>query len=191
VTLKTQARRLEPRREGIRRERREILLALGRALREIGEKQGRRSRRQLSARNRHRAVGGKKLQRLVGMARHQVVEVAAQCGKSALGSFDRGGGIRRAAIGQCGEHLLYCAGEFGNAFQPDDGQRAVGLVHGGGRLLQLVARRVGGVGGKALSGPLECKVDFPLDPGQRPDIEIRAHEKCFVTPWLVGFLFTL
>ena len=111
------------------------------------------------------------------MAGHQVVEIAAQCGKPALGRFDGGRRIRRAAIGQCREQLLYGAGKFGNAFQPDDGQSAMGLVHGGARLLQLLARRVGGVGGKTLSGALECKVDFSLDPGQRPDVEIHAHEK--------------
>jgi hypothetical protein len=38
--------------------------------------------------------------------------------------------------------FLYGIGEFGDAVKADDGQRAIGLVHAGARLLQVVAGRI-------------------------------------------------
>ena len=86
------------------------------------------------------------------------------------GRFDGRCGIRRAGVGQCGKQLLDGRREFGIALQSDDGQRAMGLVHAGAGLLQLVAGRVRGVGSEALPGAFQRKVDFPLDPGQRTDV---------------------
>ena len=44
--------------------------------------------------------------------------------------------------------------------------------------------------GETESGAFQFKVDFPLDPGQRTDVEIHAHEKGFATLWLAGFSIT-
>jgi hypothetical protein len=37
------------------------------------------------------------------------------------------------------------------------------------------------MGGKVMPGAFQRKVDFTLDPGQRTDVEIHAHEKPFST----------
>jgi hypothetical protein len=95
--------RSKPRRAALRRaarasgrQRRRILFAFRRTLGQVGEEQVGRPWRRLSARHRHGAVGTKKLQRLIGVAGHQVVEIAAQRRKSALGR--RNG---RVDIGRC------------------------------------------------------------------------------------------
>ena len=44
-----------------------------------------------------------------------VIETDKDSGKPALGGVDGGGNIRRAAIDQRGQQLLYRTGEFGNA----------------------------------------------------------------------------
>ncbi len=181
---------LEAGRQRFGRQRREFLLAFRRALREIGEKQGRRLGSRLPARNDHRAVGRKQFQRLVGMAGNQVVEIAAQCGEPALCRADRGAGIRRRAVGQGRQQLFNRIGEFRDAVEADDRQRTMCLVHAGESLLQLVAAWSAGVGRETEPGAFQRKVDFSLDPGQRTDIEIGAHQKLFATPWFICSRFT-
>ncbi len=129
----------------------------------------------LSARLGHCSIRRKKFQRLVGVAGHQVVEVTAQGRESALGGGDGDTGIRYRGIAKGGQQLLDGIGEFGDAVEPDDGQRAMRLVHAGARLGQAVACRIGGVGGETLARALEGQVDFSLDPGQRTDVEFDAH----------------
>ncbi len=175
AALEPQPRRLEPGGEGLGAERRRLLFALRRPLRDIGEEQLGRAGRRQAARDGHGAIGGEQLQRLVRVARHQVVEVAAQRGKSVLRRGHRGTGIGCRALGQRFHQFLDRVGERRDAVEADDRQRAVRLVHTGARLLQVVAGGVGGMGGEVLARALEREVDLPLDPGQRTDVEIRAH----------------
>jgi hypothetical protein len=110
------------------------------------------------------------------MASHEVVEVAAQGVETVLSGGTCRRGILCRAVAKCSEQLFDGIGEFRDAFEADNRQRAVRLVHAGPRLGQAVARRVGGVGLQALARTFEGKVDFSLDPGQRADIQFHAHE---------------
>ena len=116
------------------------------------------------------------------MASHQIVEIAPQRGQPALRRSNGWINLWHACIRQRGQQPFYRIGKFRDAIQTDYGQRTMGLVHAGARLLQIVARRVGGVGNKTLSGAFQRQINFALDPGQRADIEISAHEKLFTVP---------
>ena len=190
ASFKAHARRLEARCQRFRREWRGIFLALRRTLRQVGEKQLSRAGSALPARHGHCTVRHEKLQRLIGVPSHQVIEIAAQRGKAALRRGDGGADVRRSGLGQRGEQLLDRIGELRDAIQADNGQRTVGLMHAGACLFQPVSRRIGDVVSETLSGAFQCKVDFSLDPGQRSDVEIHAHEKLFATPWFMCPLFT-
>ncbi|MDO9063209.1 MAG: hypothetical protein Q7U41_01445 [Microbacterium sp.] len=98
--------------------------------------------------------------------------------------------IGRLAVAKRRQQLFYGIGEFRDAFEADDGQRAMRLVHAGARLGQAVAARIGGVGGEARAGALEGKVDFTLDPGQRSDVEFDVHERVVVRPCAMNLLIT-
>ena len=101
---------------------------------------------------------------------------------------DGGGHFRRCGIGQRRQQLLYRGGEVGDAGEADDGQRTVGLVHGGARLGQAVAGGIRRMGGQTKRGAFQRKVDFAPDPGQRTDVEIGAHELLFTMPWPMCFV---
>ncbi len=190
AAFKAQARGLESRRESLRGQRRGFFFALRRALGEIGEKQFGRPRSRQAARHHHRAVGEKQPQRLVRVACHQVVEIAAQRCKAALRRCNCGTDILGCVFAQRCQQLLDRVGEFRNSVEADDSQRAMRLVHAGARLLQVIFRGTGCVGGEAHPGAFQGKVDFPLDPGQRSDVEIHAHEKLFTTSWFMCPLIT-
>jgi hypothetical protein len=170
AALEAQSRRLEAGREGFGCQRGRVLLTFRRPLGEVGEEQFGRPRRRLATRDGHDAVGTEKLQRLVGVAGHQVVEITAQGGESGLSRCDRGVDIGCRIVAQCRQELFYCIGEFRDAVEADDGQGAMRLVHAGTSLLQVVAGRIGGMCGEREPGTFQRKVDFPLDPGQRTDV---------------------
>ena len=121
------------------------------------------------------------------MTGHQIVEIAAQCGKPALCRGDGGLDVRHLSIFECRQQLLYGIGKFSDSVEADDGQGAMRLVHAGTGLLQFAAGRTGRVCSKTHPGTLQCQVDFPFDPGQWAGIDIRTHEKLFTTPWPIVF----
>jgi hypothetical protein len=93
----------------------------GRPLGKVREEQFGRTRRRLAARDSHGAVGAEKLQRLVGVARHQVVEIAAQGAEAALGRRNCRADIGCGIVAEGAEQLFYGIGEFGDAVEADDG----------------------------------------------------------------------
>jgi hypothetical protein len=161
AALEAQARRLEAGREGFGRQRGRILFAFRRPLGKVGEEQFGGPRRRLAARDGHGAVGTEKLQRLVGVAGHQVVEIAAQGRESALRRRNCGVDIGCRIVAQCRQQLFYGIGEFRDAVEADDGQGAMRLVHAGARLLQVVAGRIGGVGGETRARHVPAQGRFP------------------------------
>jgi hypothetical protein len=176
TALETQACRLDPCRKGVCGQGRGILFAFRRALRQIGEEQGGRCRCSQSARHGHGRIGVDQFQRLIRVAGHEVVEVGAQRAETRLRGGDGGTGILGRTVADRGKQLFYGVGEFGDAFEADNGQGAMRLMHAGTCLGKAVACRVGGVGGEALARTFEGKVDLSLDPGQRADIQFHAHE---------------
>ena len=124
------------------------------------------------------------------MTCHQVVEIAPQGRNPVL----RGNGgrfcIRHAAIGQRSQEKFYSIGKLDDAIKADNSQRTVRLVHAGTGFFQTFARRVAGVAGKTLRGTFKSEVDLTLDPRQRPDVEIDAHERLFSKRRFICLLFT-
>ena len=113
-------------------------------------------------------------QRLIGFASQQIVEILAHTIDGLANDRCRVFADALATILDRRQQQFQRLGYLRHAIEPDDGQRAVHLMHMGAAELERRLVAAGLMLRQCVAGPLQGLVDFALDPGQRAQIKFRC-----------------